>query len=279
MSAQKVQPKLNLAQGKTYNQNMKIDAEIEQSFAGQNLKMRMMADMQLSYKVNGIENGTFNLEARYRKMTLSMTMPQGNLSFDSEKKDTQDVFSTTLGAIIDKPFTMKMTSAGKVTEVSGIEAVFNAAISQLSQVDDMQKEQIMGQLEQSYGKESISKNMESSFAIYPSKPVAKGDKWTVMTVMAAGTNAQIETVYELADITPEYYLLKGNAKVTPGTAKSNEENEMTNVTGTMVSDLKLNKKTGWVAASTVVQEIKAVVRTEGEELPVSMKNTLTLSDH
>ncbi|AWI25166.1 DUF6263 family protein [Flavobacterium pallidum] len=279
MSAQKTALKLNLAKGETYYQNMNVDAVIEQSFEGQNMTMNMKADMQLSYKVTAFENAVFTLEARYRKMTLSMSMPQGNMSFDSDKKDEKDVFSTVLGAIIDKPFIMKITTAGKITEVSGTETVFTAAINELSTLDTAQKGQIMAQLEQSYGKESITKNMDTSFAIYPSKPVSKGEKWTINTVLEAGTDANIETVYELTDITPDYYILKGTAKITPGAGKDTQEVQMTNVNGTMTSDLKLNKKTGWVSASKIIQDIKGIVKTDGEELPVSMKNILTLSDH
>ena len=96
--------------------------------------------------------------------------------------------------------------------------------------------------------------------------------------MESGADADIETVYELTDITPEYYVLKGAAKITPSEGKTEEVPQMTNISGTMTSELKLNKKTGWIASSVIDQEIKGVVNAEGSELPVSMKNKLTTSD-
>lgn len=279
MSAQKVQPKLNLVKGETYYQNMNVDAEIEQSFSGQDMKMNMGMNMKMSCKVTAVENAVFTLEMRYHKMTFAMDTPGGNMSFDSDKKDSGDSFSAVMGAMTDKPFYMKITADGKVTEIKGIDAIFSAAIKQFDTLDEGTKQQIMGQLEQSYGEESIRKNMEVPFAVYPGKQVSKGDKWTIKTKMESGSNADIETVYELIDVTPEYYVLKGNAKITQAEASKNSDTpQMDNISGTMTSDLKLNKKTGWISSAAINQEIKGVVNVQGSELPVAMKNKLTVSD-
>jgi uncharacterized protein DUF6263 len=279
VSAQKVQPQLSLVKGETYYQNMSVDSDIEQNFNGTEMKMTMNMAMKLSYRVIDVANGVFNLEARYQKMLFSMNTGQGIMEFDSEKKSADDVFSSMMGALIDKPFTIKINAAGMITEVKGTDELFKQAMNQFDALDEDQKQQMSAQLQQSYGEGAIKKNMESSFRVYPEKMISKGEKWTVDTQLEAGGNADIKTIYELTDITPEYYVLKGTAVISTASGKGAEAAQMSDISGTVVSDIKLNRKTGWAMSATIKQDIKGNVNAAGNTIPIVMKNVMTISDH
>jgi len=115
---QKETLELNLTKGETYNQEMKTNTSVLQTFNGQQVNMNMSIDATIAYKVTDIQNDVYDMEVRYEKMEMKMTHPYaGEIQFSSEKNDESDIFSTLLGVLINKPFLVKMSKTGKINEV------------------------------------------------------------------------------------------------------------------------------------------------------------------
>lgn len=121
------------------------------------------------------------------------------------------------------------------------------------------KEQIV----EAYGDESLKSNMELMTAIYPSDPVKVGDKWHLETdtESAVAMLVHVATEYELAELTADYALIKGTGVV----STSNRENSnpimammpfMFEFEGAIVSELKVDLKTGWIIEANINQEIQ-----------------------
>ncbi|MGS2737729.1 DUF6263 family protein [Sinomicrobium sp. M5D2P17] len=202
------------------------------------------------------ENG-YNIDAKFKKIDIAMQMPQATIDFSSEKHDPDDIFSTILGAVTDKPFGITMSKTGKVTDVKNVETIWRTAMTPFKQLPETEKEQIMN----AYKDDALKGTIEMVTAIYPDKPVNKKDKWTIETEFKSLMTAKVTTDYEFAELTPDYALIKGHSKIKTTdkdayTESSNGILTKYDLTGSMRSEIKVNKNTGWIIEAKIHQEIK-----------------------
>ncbi len=274
--SQSVDLSLKLDKGKEYKQISVSKATITQEVNGQNVKMVMSINGTMTFLVKEINDKGYNMDTKFEKLSMSMQMSQGSIEFSSEKNDVNDIFSTILGAMKNKPFEITMSKSGKITEVKNVEALWEPAINQFGQLSEMQKEQIKAQIMKAYGADAIKGNIEMVSAIYPDKPVNKGDKWTINTKLESGMSANMTTDYEFADLTSDYALIKGNSKIETADKdayiKSNGKPMKYNLTGSMTSEIKVDKNTGWIIEAKINQEIKGDAYIKGNpQMPNGMK--------
>ncbi len=287
--AKKEKLELNLTKGEIYTQKMISNVSILQTINGQQVKMNMSINAKMTYKVTGIQNAVYDMEVRYESLIMKMNLPNGEMEFSSEKNDENDIFSTILGTMKNKPFLVKMTRTGKVNEVKNIELVFSDMFNKFPQLSDVQKQQIKGQLMQAYGEKAFKGNFEMCSAIFSDSPVSKGDKWTINTQLESGMSAKIETIYELKEITDSYCQILGNSKIETADKdayiKSNGMPLKYDLAGTMTSDIKIDKKSGWILSAIIRQSIKGTAYIKdnqqmpgGMAIPMTMNSEMTISE-
>ncbi len=210
-----------------------------------------------------------------------MKMPQGTMEFNSEKNNPNDIFSKILGAIIDKPFEVKMSKSGKVTDVKNVEDLWENAINQFEQIPEAQKEQLRAQITKAYGSKALKGNIEMVTAIYPENPVKKGDKWTVNTNLESGMSAKVTTAYEFADQTADFALIKGNSSIKTADKDAYIENNgmkmKYDLEGTMSSEIKVDNNSGWIIEAKIKQAIEGdTYIKENPQIPNGMKIPMTM---
>ncbi len=287
--AQKEKLELHLTKGEIYNQKMVSNVSILQTINGQQVNMKISINAKMTYKVTDIQNSVYDMEVRYESLIMKMSLPNGEMEFSSEKNDESDIFSTILGTMKNKPFLVKMTKTGKVNEVKNIESVFLNMFDKFPQLSDVQKQQIKGQIMQAYGEKAFKGNIEMCSAIFSDSPVSKGDKWTINTQLESAMSAKMETVYELKDNTDSYYQILGNSKIETADKDAYiESNGMPlkyDMIGTMTSDIKTNKKTGWTISAMINQSIKGTAYVKdnpqlpgGMAIPMTMNNVMTITE-
>jgi hypothetical protein len=279
---------LNLSKNETYTQKTKSSTSVTQTINGQQVNMLVSVNGTMVYKVTDIRDSLYTLEAKYESLSLQMAHSGGVMEFSSDKNDKNDILSTILGMLKDQPFTVKMTTTGRIAEVSRIESLFTNILDQFPQIPDMQKQQVRSQLMQAFGEKAFKGNIEMVTAIFPGTSVSKGSKWTIKTQLESAMAATMETVYELKDITGSYYLITGNATIATADKdayiQSNGLPLKYNLTGTMVSEIKIDKTSGWIIASTITQDIGGNAEAkdspqtpEGMVIPMLMKTEMTIT--
>jgi len=272
---------LRLEKGKEYKQITESKATIIQEVNGQKINLVMTIAGTMTFLVKDINANGYSMDTKFETLSMSMQMPQGTMNFSSEKNDPNDIFSSILGAMEDKTFELTMSKTGKITEVKNVEALWETAINQFEQLPEMQKEQIKTQIMKAYGAEALKGNIEMVTAIYPDKPVTKGDKWTINTKLESGMSAKMTTDYEFTDLTSDYSLIKGNSTIDTADKDAYiESNGMPmkyDLTGSMTSEIKVDKNTGWIIEAKINQEIKgdAYIK-ENPQVPNGMKIPMTM---
>jgi hypothetical protein len=286
---QKKKLELNLSKGETYNQNMISNVSIVQTINGQQNNMGMAIDAKMTYKVIDVQNSIYDIEVRYETLSMKMNLPNGVMEFSSEKNDDNDIFSTILGVMKNKPFLAKMTKTGKVNEVRNIESVFSNMFDKFPHLTEIQKQQIKDQLMQSYGEKAFKGNLEMVSAIFTDSPVEKGDKWNITTQLESGMAAKMETIYELKELSDSYYLIQGVSKIATADKDAYvESNGMPlkyDMTGTMTSDIKISKESGWILDAKIHQTIKGTAYIKdnpqmpgGLAIPMTMTNEMIITE-
>ncbi len=288
--AQSTVLKLNLEKGKEYKQITNSKVTIIQDLNGQQVNMVMAIKGAMTFFVKSVNANDYNMEVKFEQLSMSMQMPQGTMEFSSEKNDENDIFSTILGAMKNKAFEVLMSKTGKIVEVRNVELLWETAINQFDQLPEMQKEQLKAQIVKSYGAKALKGNIEMVTAIYPDSPVNIGDKWTINTNVESGMSAKMTTDYELTGLTPDFIFIQGNSTIETADKEAYiESNGMPlkyDMKGTMLSEIKVDKNTGWIVEATINQEIKGdsyikenPKMPNGMKIPMTMKNEMIITNN
>jgi hypothetical protein len=242
----------------------------------------------MEYKVTDSSDSVYSMEVSYKSLSMKVNLPAGLKDYSSEITDETDIFSNVLTSLKDKPFIVKMTKTGKIKEIKNIDALFNNMFDKFPQVSEEQKQQIKQQIMKAYGEKAFKESMEKYTAIFPDDAVAKGDKWKIKTQLESGMSARIETEYELKEVTDSYYQITGNATIG---IENKEDSIQANLfpfkydmKGKMVSDIKLDKKTGWVSEAKITLSIGGTGTLKSDEkgkedkmISMTMSNEMTIT--
>ena len=286
--AQKEKLELNLTKGEIYNQKMVSNVTIIQTINGQLVNMKISINAEMTYKVADFQNSVYDMEVCYETLVMKMILPNGQMEFSSEKNDGSDIFSTILGTMKNKPFFVKMTNTGKVIEVKNIDALFSDMFDKFPQLSDVQRQQIREQIMQAYGEKAFKGNIEMCSAIFSDSPVSKGDKWVINTQLEAGMSAKMETEYEFKGVADSYYHILGNSVIETADkdayVESNGMPLQYDMAGTMSSDIKIDKETGWTMSAIINQSIKGTAYVKdnpqipgGMPIPMTMNSKMTIT--
>jgi len=278
--AQKVKPALKLTAGDTYYTISDINSTVTQNLNGQQASYTIGMAAKTAFKVIDIKDTVYDMEVRYQSIGMKMQSTAGDMDFNSDRKDAQDIPSKVLAAMVDKPFLVTLSTTGRVLEVKNIEKIMASVFDGLPQMDTLQKQQLMGQFLQSFGEKSFKSNLEQSLAIYPSVKVSKGDKWIVNTLLESVMVADVQSTYELQDITDTYYLIHGDSRIATVRGRESQVNGMPvsyDLTGIIVSDIEADKTTGWVAEAKIKQDISGTFQIkDNPKLPGGMLVPMTV---
>jgi hypothetical protein len=262
--AQKNTVALHLVVGKTYYLSTTAKLEVNQNINGQDQDITTTITAKMAHKILSVKDSIYEMEITYQSMAMQMAVAGQNLNFNTDKKDTSDIVSAIMASLINKPFTVEITKTGKIKSIQNIDNIYKGMFDKFPKITEAQKAQFKTQMEQSFGEKSFKGNLEEAFAVFPSIPVAKSDKWTVVTKLESVLSIDITTTFTLADVTADAYVLHGEAQIQPGNNSDYKEvngipMKFTGVTGTTTTDVKLDKASGWVTESKAVKKIDATV--------------------
>lgn len=253
-----------------------------QMVAGQEIPVKIAMTGKLAYTVKEIANNTYSLDSRY--IDIGMKMDAGGMSMEFSTTTTptdtmSKIMSKMMKAITSGSFKINMSKQGRVLEVTGIEALLDGMMNQFPGLPEAQKAQLKQQMAQSFGDKSLRGSIEMATAIFPDKPVAIGENWTVEVLNNGSMPIKMNTQFVLAEVTDTHYIVKGNAKVETDKNASTKSNglDMTfDLKGTATSELKINKTSGWIVTGVTKQNLSGSAIASGEQLPSPMTIGMTM---
>ena len=281
--AQKVKPALNLTKGSIYYMVSTGTSTISQTMNGQENQVSLSLSFRMAFKVTDIIDTIYKMEVSYQTLDMRVNTPHGTVDMDSRKNDSTDIPSLIVTAMMDKPFNITISKTGKIKSVENVENMISGVFNSFPQIDTAKKKQIKAEFLQSFGAKAFKGNLEIGTSIFPARPVLKNDKWLSKTKLESMMVAQMETTYQLTDITDSYYQIHGDGTITTddnATASMMEGLPIKyKLAGTMVSDIKVDKVTGWVTELKLKQLIKGNIEIEDNpKVPGGMIIPMTISN-
>ncbi len=280
--AQKVKPSLNLTKGNTYYHVTTANSAMVQSINGQENKIDLTISGKMAFKVLDKTDTVYKMEVTYEWLTMKVGMAGNTIDIDSKKNDPNDIPSSIMAAITNKPFNITLTKSGKVISVENMDKIIAGVFDGFTQIDATKKEQLKAQFSQSFGPDAFRGSIEIATAIYPDKAVAKNDKWTVNTMLSAPVKANVQMNYELTDILGDSYQIHGEGTMnTDKNAKPMVVNGLSisyNLNGTTITDIKADKTTGWISEVKSKQAMKGDMQIpDGPSVPGGMTIPMTFA--
>lgn len=258
--AQRVKIFLDLSKGSVYYITGASHSKIAQRVNGQETTIDMYLSYRMSFKVLYVTDSVYQMQVSYENMDIKFLAPNKILEMDSKKNDKQDIPSSFLASMMNRPFSMTMSKSGKITSVKNIENVITDVFRNFPQLDEVKKAQIRNSLIQTYGEAAFKSNLEMQTAIYPILPVTKNSKWIVNSKIESKCKMNLRTVYQLTNIKDGFYWIHGKgAMISDRNSKTNQINGMPvlyNLSGVSESDFKIDIHTGWISSSNIKQVIK-----------------------
>jgi len=254
---------LNLEKGNTYIQRSSADLTINQEINGQKMDIVSTISGIMGFKVVEKSASSYILETVYTELNMSMKTPNGEVSFSSTKPyDEKDIFSRLLKNMIDHPFYINMQSTGKITEIKGIDSLWTNIFSSFPELDADKKEQILAQLKQSYGENSLRGNIEQLTAIFPSQKVKINDQWQNSIELRTTMHATINNHFKLLDYNPSYFDIENHAdtRTSDDTVQTNGMSATYKLAGPTDSRIKIDTKTGWIIEANTHMELKGTLQ-------------------
>jgi len=287
-NAQKAKLSLKLEQDKTYKQVTHTKASIHQDVYGMKMNIEIIMDASMSFLVKEANKEGYDMELHYDKMNMTMELPQTTMEFSSEKNDESDLFSSILTRMKDIPLKVKMNKRGEVTEIEDVESRWKELINEFDQFPEEERKQIESQLINAYGDKAIKGSIETFTSVFPEKAVKKGAQWNITTNLEAGMASTLTTTYTYEGSEDGIALISGEGSVkTTDTDAYTETNGMSmkyDLSGTLSSRIKLDKKTGWIHEASIDQIIEgtATIKAndqlpDGMTIPMTIKNETKVS--
>ena len=249
----------NLKIGETYYYSMQSSSIVKQDISGQKINVDVTLSGKTAFKVTDLKDTVYDMLVSYEQLAMTMKLPNGKMTFNSEIKNEKDVFSTILGAIKGRQFSMKMTRAGKITEVKNLDSIFGNLLDQFPGLSAERKQQLSAQVLQAYGEKAFKGSYEMVTNIYSNAAVKKGSAWTINTKLETGMAANLITRYEFKGKMENYNLIIGNGKFETldkdAYIKMDGMSIRYDLTGTMNSALKVDVITGWIIEAKVNQSM------------------------
>lgn len=287
-NAEKYKVILNLEKGKEYIQKTESNMVINQNFNGMSIDINLNTIGNSIFKVNEVHPNFYWIDVKYTRLTMEMKMPQGNMKYDSKEPDPNDIMSNLLSKMLKQSFQIKMSKTGKVLEIKNLDHLLES-IFEGHKLPQDQKDQIMSQIKQSYGKDSFIRNFETFSAIYPPKKINLNEKWAVKSKLTGNVHGDLHVDYQLKENQKDYYIIqgKGNLKADKNAPylKQNGMEIQTVLSGSYTSNLKIDKKTGWIINGKVIQDYEGTNQMKananlpnGMNIPIKMKTTTDVTN-
>lgn len=280
-NAQTVNLSLNLKKGETYKHVQRSKATIIETINGKEVNMVMTIYGKTTYLVQDINDQYYSMEVTFRNLNMKMELPQKTMEFSSSKNDTSDILSTLLSEMTNKPFYIKLTKTGKVEQVQGLDSLFVTLFKRYPHLPEATKQQLKDQLMKSYGEKAMKGSIEMITAIFPDKPVALNGKWIINTQLESGMAANMQTTFQYTGETDSIYIIHGDGKIKTADKDAYiESNGMPlkyDLAGTMTSDIRVNRNSGWVVEAKISQEIKGTAEVkDNPKIPGGMVIPMTI---
>jgi hypothetical protein len=275
-------------EGETYALKMTMEQDVVMWINGNEQETHQTMVVTQVFDVKEVHfDGSATIEVTFDHMAMKAESPQGVFEYDSEDPpDEVPLQAKGFAAMVGETFTMRITPEGRVTEVSGIDELYDRMLEDLELPEEMKK--MLGeQMKRQFGNEAIKGMVENFTAVLPPEPVAVGDSWSNEITLTAGFTAILEVTGTLTDRTDGVSTIELDCTIKPlPNAPPMDMGPMSityKLEGTQKATLKIDEGACWFAEGRITQEMEGEIimsgmpGPEGEQsVPILIESVITI---
>ncbi len=177
---QMVQLKYVVKKGDKFNYKMVAKtSNMEKSPATEDKEVKQDNEINYYYskEVNDVDgSGIISYKVNFDSINISSSMGDQSIKYNSTVNDSvkQNPAFMQYNAVVNNPFFIRVSSLGEITDVYGLEKIYENLFKSLG---DTLKESDKEEIKQSFGKESIKEILQQEYQICPSSPIAVDSSW------------------------------------------------------------------------------------------------------
>jgi len=255
----KIDLSLNLKEGKTYKQNVKI--EIKGKGLGMNLNTTQIWD--LSYFIKSVQKKDYDILINPENIQLTMLFMGDTIKASSSNINPSNPFSSSLSKLSKDTIGITISKTGKIIafDKGNISNFINISTSKTEKIaEGTSKTEETSKVNHkiSFGKnKNINNDMNILTSFYPSKPVSIGSKWCVDSPLfgKTGTTGKTRIIYTLSELTPDYAIIEGVSAIKSGNGLLSKIMPVKiEMNGSFNSRIKIDRKTGLIIEGKITQK-------------------------
>lgn len=284
-----VKLQLRLQKGDRYNIQMVTDQAVNQTILGRAQNTNQVVKIGYLFDVTDVAtDGTTAVKMTYKSVQFKQSSPNGAIEYDSARPATgNNPLTASLSTLVGQSISAKITPAGTVKEVQGMDQLIARMISGMKIPNSAVKTQIESTLKSQFGEATFKELFSQSLDIYPTQPINVGDSWNKKVTISNGFPMVVETTYTLKavknniatiDVTSQ---LKSNpnAPALPIAGASFKQS----LAGIQKGNMQIQLSTGMLTQSRLTQDISGKFQVQGlpgasqaMSWPVSIKSTIAI---
>ena len=263
-AAEKVEFKIKLDKGQKLAFRQVVDMNQDMDMGGMQMAIVLEMSNEFTYHVTDVtEAGDMKIDMTFGRIKGSMENPMmGTIEFDSANPDGNPM-SAAFTAQAGESLGLTLTSAGEVTEITGIEEMFEKMMAANPMAAaQMDSEGLSDQLKQT---------ASSHIGMFPKEPVAVGESWTIeQSANQMGMDVSMKIDNTLKSATEDEAVVDA----TINASMSAEGNPMMAAldveTFKGTSTTTYSRKDGLVLSSSMTMNMKASMDAQGQQGSVDM---------
>lgn len=280
-NAQTYKLEYDLKQGQQVITDFHTEVNMKQTVMGIDQIVEMKMETGYFLEVNKkYDDQSYELLTEYRKLYVNISSAFFNLEVDTNNPKKEELINNIVQRLLRKPVRVILAKNGEIKNIQGFDNNINMVLDEIN-ADDDQRDLIRIQLERNMGEENIRQNFSHYFGIYPEKPVRKGESWDInYQMILTGMEFEFLGKGALIEVTPRNYLIRIEGDV----STINSDDPVWNpqqimLEGKQVSEITIDRKTGWPVKSITNQDISGLMlmqSSEPDDQPVEIPMVMKL---
>lgn len=280
-SGDKIQLEMSLKPGVVFKMLTKTVQDVEQKVMGISTKTSSTTEMYIKNEVTAVDgDGLATVKATYERVkTETENSMMGKSTFDTQNAgENVPMESRSYVAMVGRSISYKVDKRGTVTEVAGVDSLFDAVLAAVAGEAGPEMETMKKTLKMTFGDEGMKSMMQSSALQFPDVLVAEGDTWGKQISSMANIPLSIDVTYKVDHIDNEKVVLAFDGKISSDKNKALDLGMMQmqmDLSGDYEGTSELDRTTGLVIKSEVKQTMTGSMGAMGMNIPMTMHQTIT----
>ncbi len=250
-SQKSIDLKYKVSVGNQYDYDIKTDQDITFDANGQTMALNQVIEFKLLSTIAKVDHDSIEVESKIKKIKMIQSIFGMQLVYDSDDPASAQnpmvaKIAETMGAMIDKSYSVVMDKRGNILKVNMSELVEN---------------------------DNLSNNLSSGmqFGTYPAHKVKIGDSWEKEISPLKTSDMKVKMKYTLVKISGKKATLGVDGMITANTIEGTDMK----MTGTQKGEMIVNTETGWLIESKIDQDIQMDIDQNGVKVPATISGTTT----